>query len=125
MVSYDFLYESIVAVRPQYGFHDLYAIVKDFWFEFKDGQVVDYDAKEGKEVLTSILETDEGSKYLGEIALVPYGSPISALDTLFYETLIDENASCHFALGASYNECIEKGLEMSEEELLEHGLRCR
>lgn len=66
------------------------AIVKDFWFEFKDGQVVDYDAKEGKEVLTSILETDEGSKYLGEIALVPYGSPISALDTLFYETLIDE-----------------------------------
>lgn len=46
------------------------AIVKDFWFEFKDGQVVDYDAKEGKEVLTSILETDEGSKYLGEIALV-------------------------------------------------------
>ena len=98
------------------------AVVKDFWFEFKDGQVVDYDAKEGKEVLTSILETDEGSKYLGEIALVPYGSPISALDTLFYETLIDENASCHFALGASYNECIENGLNMSEEELLEHGM---
>ena len=98
------------------------AVVKDFWFEFKDGQVVDYDAKEGKEVLTSILETDEGAKYLGEIALVPYGSPISAMDTLFYETLIDENASCHFALGASYNECIENGLNMSEEELLEHGM---
>ena len=72
--------------------------------------------------MTSILETDEGSKYLGEIALVPYGSPISAMDTLFYETLIDENASCHFALGASYNECIENGLHMSEEELLEHGM---
>ena len=98
------------------------AVVKDFWFEFKNGQVVDYDAKVGKEVLTSILETDEGSKYLGEIALVPYGSPISAMDTLFYETLIDENASCHFALGASYNECIENGLNMSEEELLEHGM---
>ena len=98
------------------------AIVKDFWFEFKDGQVVDYDAKEGKEVLTSILDTDEGAKYLGEIALVPYGSPISALNTLFYETLIDENASCHFALGASYNECIEGGLKMSEEELLDHGM---
>ena len=98
------------------------AVVKDFWFEFKDGQVVDYDAKEGKEVLTSILETDEGSKYLGEIALVPYGSPISAMDTLFYETLIDENASCHFALGASYNECIENGLNISEEELLEQGM---
>ena len=98
------------------------AIVRDFWFEFKDGQVVDYDAKEGKEVLTSILDTDEGAKYLGEIALVPYGSPISALNTLFYETLIDENASCHFALGASYNECIEGGLKMSEEELLDHGM---
>ena len=82
------------------------AIVRDFWFEFKDGQVVDYDAKEGKEVLTSILDTDEGAKYLGEIALVPYGSPISALNTLFYETLIDENASCHFALGASYNDAV-------------------
>lgn len=98
------------------------AIVKDFWFEFKDGKVIDYDAKEGKDVLTSILNTDEGARYLGEIALVPYGSPISALDTLFYETLIDENASCHFALGASYNECIKDGLKMSEEELLEHGM---
>ena len=98
------------------------SIVQDFWFEFKDGQVVDYDAKEGKDVLTSILNTDEGAKYLGEIALVPYGSPISALHTLFYETLIDENASCHFALGASYNECIKDGLIMDEEELLKHGM---
>ena len=97
--------------------------VKDLSYDglIKD-YTMDYDAKEGKEVLTSILETDEGSKYLGEIALVPYGSPISAMDTLFYETLIDENASCHFALGASYNECIENGLNMSEEELLEHGM---
>ena len=98
------------------------SVVKDFWFEFKDGRVIDYDAKEGKDVLTSILDTDEGAKYLGEIALVPYGSPISALDTLFYETLIDENASCHFALGASYNECIKDGLKMNEEQLLEHGM---
>lgn len=98
------------------------AIVKDFWFEFKDGKVVDYDAKEGKDVLTSILNTDEGAQYLGEIALVPYGSPISALHTLFYETLIDENASCHFALGASYNECIQNGLEMNEDELLKNGM---
>ncbi len=98
------------------------SIVEDFWFEFKDGRVVDYDAKSGKNVLESILNTDEGSKYLGEIALVPYGSPISSLHTLFYETLIDENASCHFALGASYNECILNGLEMTEEELLEHGM---
>ena len=98
------------------------SIVEDFWFEFKDGKVIDYDAKSGKHVLESILNTDEGSKYLGEIALVPYGSPISSLHTLFYETLIDENASCHFALGASYNECILNGLEMNEDELLKCGM---
>ncbi|MBQ0065065.1 MAG: aminopeptidase [Firmicutes bacterium] len=97
------------------------ALIEEFSFEFKDGCVVNYDAKKGKEVLQSILETDEGSKYLGEIAFVPYGSPISLLNTIFYETLIDENASCHFALGTSYAECIKGGLEMSEEELLEHG----
>jgi aminopeptidase len=98
------------------------AIVEDFWFEFKDGKVVDFDAKKGKSVLESILNNDEGSRYLGEIALVPYGSPISAKQRLFYKTLIDENASCHFALGASYPETVENGLEMNEEERLAHGL---
>ncbi|MDO4466726.1 MAG: aminopeptidase [Bacillota bacterium] len=96
------------------------AMIEDFYFVFENGKVVDFDAKKGKEVLQSILDTDEGSKYLGEIAFVPYGSPISLLNTIFYETLIDENASCHFALGTSYAECIEGGLEMSEEELLAH-----
>lgn len=96
------------------------AMIEDFYFEFKEGKVVNFDAKKGKEVLQSILDTDEGSMYLGEIAFVPYGSPISLLHTIFYETLIDENASCHFALGTSYAECIEGGLEMSEEELLAH-----
>ena len=97
------------------------ALVEDFWFTFKDGKVVDYDAKNGRDVLTSILETDEGSKYLGEVALVPYGSPISLMNQQFFNTLIDENASCHFALGQSYNECIEGGLEMDKDQLLEKG----
>ena len=97
------------------------ALVKDFWFEFKEGRVVDYDAKEGKDVLTSILETDEGSRYLGEVALVPYGSPISQLNRQFYTTLIDENASCHFALGQSYQECIQDGLTSEEDVLLAQG----
>lgn len=97
------------------------SLIEDFYFEFKDGKVVNFDAKKGKDVLQSILDTDEGSMYLGEIAFVPYGSPISLLQTIFYETLIDENASCHFALGTSYAECIEGGLQMSEEELLEKG----
>lgn len=96
-------------------------LVEDFWFDFKDGQVVDYGAKKDVDVIKSILEVDENSSYLGEIALVPYNSPISKLNTLFYETLIDENASCHFALGQSYGECIKGGLEQSESTLLKRG----
>ncbi|MBB5182303.1 aminopeptidase [Catenisphaera adipataccumulans] len=98
------------------------ATIDDFRFTFKNGRVVDYDAKVGKEVLTSILDTDEGARSIGEIALVPYDSPISEMNTIFYETLIDENASCHFALGQSYGECLKNGLTMSEDELKAHGL---
>lgn len=96
-------------------------LVKDFWFEFKDGKVIDYDAKEGKDQLTQLLETDENSKHLGEIAIVPDDSPISNLNTIFMNTLFDENASCHFALGKAYPECIENGSNLSEDELLAKG----
>ena len=98
------------------------AIVKDFWFEFKNGRIVDYGAKEGYENLKNIVETDDGSHYLGEIALVGYNSPIRNLNTLFYKTLFDENASCHFAIGACYPTCIENGGNMTTEELLQKGL---
>lgn len=98
------------------------ALIEDFWFEFKDGKVVDFDARQGKDVLQSILSIDENASYLGEVALVPYDSPISNLHTIFYETLLDENASCHFALGDSYGECLKGGLTMDEPELLEHGM---
>lgn len=98
------------------------SLVKEFWFEFQDGKVVDYDAKEGKEVLTSILQTDEASRYLGEVALVPVDSPIAEKNRIFYKTLIDENASCHFALGQSYGECIQNGLEMDEQQLEQAGM---
>ena len=67
---------------------------------FKDGKVVEYEAESGREHLTTLLETDEGASYLGEMALVPHDSPISQLNRVFYNTGIDENASCHFALGA-------------------------
>lgn len=96
-------------------------LIEDFWFEFKDGRVVDFDARTGKEVLQSILDADEGSRSLGEVALVPYGSPISMLHTLFYETLIDENASCHFALGQSYAECLKGALEQDAKTQLKRG----
>ncbi len=92
-------------------------LVEDFTIEFKDGKIVNYDAKVGKEVLTSIIDTDEGASYLGEVALVPYHSTISEMGVLFYNTLFDENASCHLAIGKGYAECIENGLNMSREEL--------
>ncbi|MBO6047191.1 MAG: aminopeptidase [Erysipelotrichaceae bacterium] len=98
------------------------SLVDDFWIRFENGRVVDYDAKLGKNVLTSIIETDEGAHYLGEAALVPYDSPISNLNILFYSTLYDENAACHLALGVGFNECIKNGYEMTKEELHEHGI---
>ncbi len=98
------------------------SIVDEFWLKFERGQVVDFGAKVGYDNLKDIISTDEGSKRLGEIALVGYNSPIRNLNTLFYKTLFDENASCHFALGACYPTCIRGGGEMSKEELLSHGL---
>ena len=71
-------------------------IIEGLELTLKDGVIVDYTAKKNLDILKGIIETDEGSKRLGEIALVPYDSPISKLHTLFYETLFDENASCHF-----------------------------
>ena len=96
-------------------------VIEDFWFSFKDGTVVDYGAKKEKDALTKLLETDEGSRHLGEVALISYDSPISNLNLLFFNTLFDENASCHLALGRCYPENIKGGEEMSEEELLFHG----
>ena len=97
-------------------------IIDNFWLKFKDGRVVDYDAKVGKEYLKSLLETDEGSKHLGEVALVPFDSPINNSGILFYSTLFDENASCHLALGRAYPTCIKGGDKMSNEELTKRGV---
>lgn len=97
-------------------------IIKNFWFTFENGKITDYGAEEGYENLKSIIETDEGSHYLGEIALVGYNSPIRNLNTLFYETLFDENASCHFAIGDCYPTCLQGGGELTKEELLSSGL---
>lgn len=97
-------------------------IIDDFTLTFKDGEVVDYKAGVGEEILKSILETDEGSKRLGEVALVPVDSPISNMNTLFYNTLFDENSSCHIALGSAYAFCIEGGKDMTAEQLAENGL---
>ena len=84
------------------------SLIEDFYLEFKDGEVVNFDAKTGKETLKQIIEYDENSKYLGEVALVDYDSQISKSNLVFYETLYDENAACHLALGSSYLECIKE-----------------
>ncbi len=96
-------------------------LVDGISFTFKDGKVVSYAAESGREHLTSLLETDDGASYLGEMALVPHDSPISRLNRVFYNTGIDENASCHFALGSAYPVNIEGGTKLTSEELLERG----
>ena len=97
-------------------------LIDEFRLTFKDGEVVDYDAKVGKDILKELLELDEGSKRLGEVALVPHDSPISNSNILFYNTLFDENASCHLALGRAYPTNIKDGVTMNEEELKAHGV---
>ena len=91
-------------------------------FTFKDGKVIDFSAEQGQDVLAKLLDTDEGARLLGEVALVPDPSPISQSGIIFYNTLFDENASNHLALGAAYAFSVEGGTEMTDEELAEAGL---
>jgi aminopeptidase len=92
-------------------------LIDEFVLTFAGGKVVDVKAKKGEDTLRRLVETDEGSSRLGEVALVPHGSPISATGVLFMHTLFDENASCHLALGKAYPKCLDGGTEMSEDEL--------
>lgn len=96
-------------------------LIENFSLTFKDGRIVDFSAEEGYETLKHLIETDEGSHYLGEVALVPHDSPISNLNTIFYNTLFDENASCHLAIGNAYTPCIKDGPNLSKEELIQKG----
>lgn len=93
-----------------------------FWLRFEGGRVVDFDAEAGRDTLASILDTDEGARRLGECALISKNTPIRESETLFYDTLYDENASCHLALGAGFPECYEGGSDMTTDQLLERGV---
>jgi len=97
-------------------------LIDNFSFTFKDGRIVDFKAEKGYETLKRLIGTDEGSRCLGEVALVPHTSPISQSDLIFYNTLFDENASNHLAIGKGYAFCIEGGKEMDEKELAACGL---
>ncbi len=98
------------------------SMVENFWIRFEHGKAVESDAEVGADVLAGIIATDENSCYLGEVSLVPYHSPIRNTGILFLETLYDENASCHLALGKGFPETYENGYEMSNEELLAAGV---
>ncbi|MBK3495786.1 aminopeptidase [Viridibacillus sp. YIM B01967] len=97
-------------------------IIDQFKITFEDGRIVDVTAEQGEDVLKQLIATDEGSHYLGEVALVPHKSPISQSGLLFYNTLFDENASNHLAIGSAYAFNIDGGKTMSREEIAESGL---
>lgn len=98
------------------------SLIDEFQLTFKDGKVIDYQAKQGEEVLAHLLDSDEGAKRIGEIALVPDESPVSQSGLIFYNTLFDENASCHIALGKAYPTNVEDGAKMDDKQLDEHGV---
>ena len=97
-------------------------LIDNFTLTFKDGKVVDFKAEQGEETLKNLLDSDDGAKRLGEVALVPHGSPISQSGILFYNTLYDENASNHIALGSAYPTNLKGGADMNKKELEQAGL---
>jgi len=92
-------------------------LIEDFWLRFHEGKVVEWHAEKNNDLLTEMVSMDESAKYLGECALVPFDSPINNTGILFYNTLFDENAVCHIALGTGFPDCIEGFENMSLEEV--------
>lgn len=110
---------TVVATKPLVFQGNLITGMK---LRFEAGKVVSFEAEQGRAHLETLLETDEGAPRLGEVALVPYDSPISNSGILFYNTLFDENASCHLALGKAYPTCLSGGADMDTVTLLSHGV---
>ena len=97
------------------------SLIDNIRVRFEGGRIVEAKASKGEEVLNKVLDTDEGARRLGEVALVPHSSPISASGVLFYNTLFDENASCHIALGQCYSKCFVNGGSMTPDEIRAQG----
>jgi aminopeptidase len=97
-------------------------LIEDFSLTFREGRVVEAKAARGQDALDRLLDTDEGARRLGEVALVPHSSPISQSGLLFYNTLFDENAASHLALGRAYRFCVEGGTTMHDDEARAVGL---
>ncbi|WP_454748647.1 aminopeptidase [Ciceribacter selenitireducens] len=96
-------------------------LIDNIQVRFEGGRIVEAKASKGEEVLVKVLDTDEGARRLGEVALVPHSSPISASGVLFYNTLFDENASCHIALGQCYSKCFLDGASLTPEQIKAQG----
>jgi aminopeptidase len=96
-------------------------LIKDIEVRFEAGCIVDAKASEGQEAFQRLIDTDEGARRLGEVALVPHSSPISASGLLFFNTLFDENAASHIALGQAYSSCIRGGDMLEPEQLAARG----
>ena len=97
-------------------------IIDQFTLTFENGKIVKAQAQVGNDLLQQLITTDEGSSYLGEVALVPHQSPISASNILYYNTLFDENASNHLAIGEAYPTCYEGGRELEQGQLESLGI---
>ena len=96
-------------------------LIEDIHVRFEAGRIVDARASRGQEVLQNLIDTDDGARRLGEVALVPHSSPIASSGLLFYNTLFDENAASHIALGQAYTSCLIDGDKASPEELAQRG----
>ncbi|PZM12266.1 aminopeptidase [Rhizobium tubonense] len=96
-------------------------LIDNIQVQFEGGRIIGAKATRGEEVLNKVLDTDEGARRLGEVALVPHSSPISASGILFYNTLFDENASCHIALGQCYSKCFVNGASLSQDQITAQG----
>jgi aminopeptidase len=96
-------------------------LIDNIQVRFEGGRIVEAKASKGEAVLKKVLETDEGASRLGEVALVPHSSPISASGLLFFNTLFDENAACHIALGQCYSKCFIDGANMTPDQIAAQG----
>jgi aminopeptidase len=96
-------------------------LIDDIAVRFEEGRIVEAKASRGEAVLNKVLDTDDGSRRLGEVALVPHSSPISKSGLLFFNTLFDENAACHIALGQCYSKCFVDGAKLSPDEIAARG----
>ncbi len=96
-------------------------LIDNIQVKFEGGRIVGAKASKGEEVLNKVLDTDDGARRLGEVALVPHSSPISKSGVLFYNTLFDENASCHIALGQCYSKCFLDGASLSQDQIKAQG----